>query len=152
MIVFDLCDHTGLSFLIQEHIALPQGNTEILRNDGRNFNLTAPKPNTKCLSQGDLLQVSIVCHGLQSVWLPVLNCLCLNTWSCSGAFHKSCWMCSSFLQPCACVLSFFHTPPIVSVPLSLAPHWARECACVGAVLLILIANKGRLTQSGAHTH
>lgn len=36
MIVFDLRDHTGLSFLIQEHVVLPQGNTEILRNDGRN--------------------------------------------------------------------------------------------------------------------
>ena len=38
MIVFDLCDHTGLSFLIQEHIALPQGKTESFCHHFLRFN------------------------------------------------------------------------------------------------------------------
>lgn len=56
---------------------------------------------------------------------------------------------STAMCPCA---QCFDTPPVVNVPQSLAPLKARECACAGAVLLILTANKGRLTQSGAHTH
>lgn len=131
MIVFDLCVHTGLSFLVQEHTALCSSGKRRIRRSDKLCTTAPPVPE---METGNLLsaptlitwQLSGSVNGMSRPSKRPALCIKLSlspllilSWSLQQELLNVLIISAAV---CMWVHFFFRTPTVVSVPQSLAPR------------------------------